>query len=353
MINIIKIITKIIYIALALLFASRIVLKVSAMTPGPFINIKKTLISFIYNTTDTVTIPFNNFLISLQTYYPGAIKSFFPILHIEKNGGILESSAIISIILIITAGLILEHILKILSDYEKALLNINITPKEANSHLKNDKLKKLKTEATSKNSTTKEQDLKNVYNLIIRRLDREKTELVNKNISLEKEIITDTLTGLKTRKYLNERLKHEFSAAKIRKKELSIVMLDIDHFKNVNDKYGHQIGDMVLRDVSKIIIASCMLNTFAARYGGEEITIICPKQGTKEAIILAESIRKEIEEKLQYDGKKCNAITISAGIATYNGNDDIKSPEDLIVRADEALYEAKNNGRNRVSAYNN
>lgn len=349
MFKILKFVIKIIYIFIAVLIFARVFLKVNAVVAGAFNTKEKFIIDFIYNISDKLLYPVNFLLLKLQPLLPDSLGDYFPVMIFHTNYGRLEWAGIISLGAYIIIGMILEHIIHVISEYELAFINIT---KGSGNLLKNKKLQQLKAESESQNKQHENGDtLKNVYNLIIKRLDREKTELVNKNILLEKALITDTLTGLKTRKYLNERLKHEFSNSKIRKTPLSVIMLDIDHFKDVNDKFGHQIGDMVLKDVSKIVLNSCKLNIFAARYGGEEITIICPKYKTTEAQKLAETIRKTIETSLAYNNNVCSAITISAGVATFNGIETCKDPEELVDMADIALYKAKAAGRNQVQVY--
>jgi diguanylate cyclase (GGDEF)-like protein len=339
-----------------MIFFARIFLKTAGIQPGPFMNLKRQVIEAIFNLTDNLVNPINLLLVKLQMYLPVSFQKFFPVIIAENTGGRLEWAALISLFIVISIGLLLEHFASVASEYEKAFINVlkqgpaNTQNGNGRGPHANKQLKKIKAENTTTNpSKKKEADLRNVYNLIIRRLDREKTELVNKNITLEKALITDTLTGLKTRKYLNERLKHEFHTAKIRKSDLSVIMLDIDHFKSVNDKYGHQTGDMVLKEVSQIVLNACDVSMVAARYGGEEITVICPKCPSEQGVILAEKIRSQIEHQLRYDSGNCSPVTISAGVASYSSE---KSPEELVKNADEALYKAKNEGRNKVVLYN-
>ncbi len=123
---------------------------------------------------------------------------------------------------------------------------------------------------------------------------------------------------------------------------LSIVILDIDHFKRVNDTYGHDTGDYVLRRITELIKENIRVTDILARYGGEEFVIILPETDVKGASRQIERMRKTIE-KTSFDG--VGNLTISAGITGYTGGDGCKS---MITRADKALYLAKEEGRNRV-----
>lgn len=346
MFNILRILVKIAYITAAILVFMRIVMKASGIKP--VYSEYRGIVQPIYNITEIIITPITFLFNKLHSILPESTYGFFPIINIEQTGGTFEWSTITTLASCIILGVLLERIIFVLIDYEKAFLSISKEKPVA----KNRSLERLKAESDVQSTLNKrESALKDAYNLIIKRLDREKTELVNKNISLEKELITDTLTGLKTRKYLDERLKYEFNTAKVRKQYLSVIMFDIDHFKLINDNLGHKVGDKVLQKVSKIIINACIKNVVAARYGGEEIIIICPKLSSEETANLAETIRKKIETQAIYDKEKSKSVTISAGIATYKGSETIKTPDELVEKADSALYEAKNSGRNQVKVY--
>jgi two-component system cell cycle response regulator len=131
------------------------------------------------------------------------------------------------------------------------------------------------------------------------------------------------------------------------KHPVSLIMLDIDHFKDVNDTYGHQVGDSALRWMAEIIRASVRDADFASRYGGEEFAIICGETDLREAVVIADRIRAAVEAApFMPDPTQSIPVTTSAGVACFpaNGPQDV----DLIRAADEALYEAKRSGRNRV-----
>ncbi|MCK5154214.1 MAG: sensor domain-containing diguanylate cyclase [Spirochaetales bacterium] len=159
---------------------------------------------------------------------------------------------------------------------------------------------------------------------------------------------TDMMTKLKLKHVLYQTMKQNFDPEL---PPISLLMMDIDHFKNLNDTYGHSFGDIVLKKVASILISSLRLEDLAARYGGEEFVIILKKMTVEDAELVAERIRKRIESLEFIYTEKCkNEIvktTISIGIARYNSILDFV-PEDLIKRADVALYNAKEGGRNRV-----
>jgi len=140
---------------------------------------------------------------------------------------------------------------------------------------------------------------------------------------------------------MNIRLNEEILKAKRYNTPLSIIYFDIDHFKQINDTYGHKKGDFILKEVSKIILQNIRKTDIFGRWGGEEFIIILPFTNLENALILAEKLRKKIEEH-DFDGIN---ITISFGVTELKIDD---NADTLINRADEALYKAKNKGRNRV-----
>ncbi|UTC96499.1 sensor domain-containing diguanylate cyclase [Treponema denticola] len=174
------------------------------------------------------------------------------------------------------------------------------------------------------------------------------------NSQLLEMTTTDIMTHLKLKHYfftlLMEHL-YTINSSGEKKETLSILMIDIDFFKNINDTYGHAAGDIVLEEVAKII-KSCTRNAdTAARYGGEEFVVMLNNTAASAAMAVAERIRKSVEEKsIMYDGKKIN-VTISIGVSSYNF--DLESAKSIVERADKALYESKQNGRNRVTLSKN
>ncbi len=168
------------------------------------------------------------------------------------------------------------------------------------------------------------------------------------NASLYEMATTDMMTKLKIHHYFHTMLIEEINRANRLSRPLSIIMADIDHFKVLNDTYGHQAGDMVLINVAKIIRENIRQIDVPSRYGGEEFSVILPGTEIHEALVVAERIRQNIEKSIVlYDNRELRA-TISIGVAQYDQDLD-KTKTTLIERADKALYMSKRNGRNLVS----
>ena len=168
----------------------------------------------------------------------------------------------------------------------------------------------------------------------------------------EKTIYTakfDKLTGLYNRTYFDEAIYRETSRAARHNAQFSILFLDLDDFKRINDTYGHFAGDAVLKSVSQAILDKIRLQDIAARYGGEEIIIILPETGKATGLVLAERIRKMVEKlKIKFEGKKLS-ITVSCGLASYPI--DATEEHDLVKLADMAMFRAKTSGKNTVTPY--
>lgn len=159
--------------------------------------------------------------------------------------------------------------------------------------------------------------------------------------------IHDGLTGLYLRRHLLERMSQEISRDLRGKQELSFLMIDLDHFKKYNDRFGHMAGDIVLKTVSAVL--SYFFNeagNLVCRYGGEEFAVLLPDCPKEKAMDLAEKIRKKIEHQEIILRRERTSITVSIGVATFPH--DARIREELIHKADEALYKAKEKGRNRV-----
>jgi len=157
----------------------------------------------------------------------------------------------------------------------------------------------------------------------------------------------DSLTQLYNKKYFIDALNKEFSFSRRNTQPLSLLMIDIDHFKAVNDNHGHMAGDLVLKSVGQYLMKNLRLENVAARYGGEEFAIILRNVHGEMAMVIAERLRKSIEnERIVYRGKILQ-VTVSIGVATLEGKN-FETLEDLIRFADENLYEAKESGRNRI-----
>ena len=155
----------------------------------------------------------------------------------------------------------------------------------------------------------------------------------------------DALTNLNNRRQFEVRLKQEIATTKRQKNPLCAMMIDIDFFKKVNDTYGHASGDIVLRTVASIIKEHLRESDIPSRYGGEEFAVLLPYTHIEEAKIVGERLRKAVEKtQISIDKKNIN-VTISMGLAEFSS---IETGEDLFKRADRALYEAKESGRNRV-----
>ncbi len=170
-------------------------------------------------------------------------------------------------------------------------------------------------------------------------------ELKEKNRTLNELAITDNLTSLYNRNKLNEVIESEIARGNRYEHHFSIILLDIDHFKQVNDTHGHQTGDAVLRQISRLLKETCRKCDTVGRWGGEEFMILCVNTGKTEAAALAEKLRKTIEE---FRFEKIGNMTSSFGVsATYKNI----TKEDLISEADRALYKAKSSGRNKVGIY--
>ena len=168
---------------------------------------------------------------------------------------------------------------------------------------------------------------------------------------LEQENITDPLIGIYNRRYMDKRLEEEFKRAKRYQLPLSLLLIDIDYFKKVNDTYGHPAGDLVLRHWGGLILSEVRASDIAARYGGEEILVIAPGASITAAFALAERIRKKIEtHDIPVDnGPKVKddiRFTVSIGVASLTP--EMENVARFIKDVDCALYGAKNNGRNCV-----
>ncbi|POZ61474.1 GGDEF domain-containing response regulator [Chromobacterium alticapitis] len=167
-------------------------------------------------------------------------------------------------------------------------------------------------------------------------------ELELKNEELNRLATTDRLTGLYNRLFLEKMLPHEFAVAKRFSSPFAFILLDIDHFKLVNDRHGHQVGDEVLKTMADIIRRTVRACDITVRWGGEEFLIICSDTHLRGARTLAEKLRQAVEG---HDFPVVERCTASFGVAAYQESDDIHS---MLERADQALYAAKHAGRNRV-----
>jgi len=167
---------------------------------------------------------------------------------------------------------------------------------------------------------------------------------------LEQETFTDPLTGLFNRRFLDQRLSEELASARRYGIPLSVLMIDIDHFKKINDSFGHQTGDEVLVSVANTLSAELRDSDVIVRFGGEEFLVIAPHTPVENAVGLAERLRAvtEAQDVRTLRGSDGVQFTISVGVATFNEAAD--TAEALVEAADGNLYRAKNGGRNQVVA---
>lgn len=171
------------------------------------------------------------------------------------------------------------------------------------------------------------------------------------NEGLLRFAFTDYLTGLRTRGYFEQQLELEFKRAERKQQKFALLMIDIDHFKALNDTFGHHVGDQLLRDVTSILMKDMREVDTVARYGGEEFVIILPETTQTGAIFVAQRLRRAVDQAKFFAGSPHSVqhLTISIGVAVYDTDAQFK--RDLIEFADAALYAAKHAGRNRVMCY--
>jgi diguanylate cyclase (GGDEF)-like protein/PAS domain S-box-containing protein len=166
--------------------------------------------------------------------------------------------------------------------------------------------------------------------------------------ALRTQSVRDALTGLHNRRYLEETLEREVRRASRNSQALGILMIDLDHFKKFNDTYGHDAGDVVLRETASILAAGIRAEDFICRYGGEEFVIILPTADAAASRARAERLRAKIKELvMMYQGNSLGKLTISIGVSAYPQHG--ASSKEIMAAADAALYESKRKGRDRVS----
>lgn len=183
-----------------------------------------------------------------------------------------------------------------------------------------------------------------LYYLIAKQISIALANAKNYELSL-----SDTMTKLFNHEYFIKRLNEETETSQKFKLSLSLMLIDIDHFKKINDTYGHQTGDLILIAIAKLLKSSLRLTDIIARYGGEEFAVILPDTDIDSAYCAAERIREMIEVKEFKFNDRAISVTVSIGISELNKKS--KSSQDLIKEADEALYKAKSTGRNKVVKY--
>ena len=182
-------------------------------------------------------------------------------------------------------------------------------------------------------------------------IQAKQAELLEKNRLLEQLATTDPLTQVYNRRYILGRLPSELAHAVRYGEKLSTIMIDLDHFKKVNDTYGHSVGDQALLGVVEVINQTIRKADIMGRWGGEEFIVICPNTGREAAAALAERIRQRVEEAEFTTAEGIRIpLSISMGVAEFclKFPEVFQDTEDMIIRADKALYKAKNSGRNKV-----
>jgi len=197
-------------------------------------------------------------------------------------------------------------------------------------------------------------ELNNQYASLVLQLEqtaKERAELTEKlqraNKMLSELAFSDALTGLANKRAFTNALKREISRSKRSALPVSLMMMDVDHFRQFNEAYGHPVGDEVLRRVGSVIRDSVRESDFAARYGGEEFVVILPETDANAAMVVAERVRSSLEASRVNTEHGALGVTTSIGIATSTSEHTLKAAA-LISSADGALYKAKRAGRNRV-----
>ena len=179
-------------------------------------------------------------------------------------------------------------------------------------------------------------------------LEASKAELEEMNRRLYDRATKDVLTSLYNRRKMTDLIEYEYDRALRNRLPFSIIITDIDHFKKVNDTYGHDCGDEVLKEIAQTLMSLIRKQDQVGRWGGEEFLLLLPETDTKGALTLAEKIRSEIEQSSYHCSKTELKLTMTFGISSFS---DEKTDKTVIKEADLALYDGKNNGRNRCIAY--
>ncbi|MEA2338960.1 MAG: two-component system, cell cycle response regulator [Thermoanaerobaculia bacterium] len=184
-------------------------------------------------------------------------------------------------------------------------------------------------------------------------LESANIDLVRRNTALSEISARDSLTGLYNRWYVMEKIDSEMNRSLRHGSPVSLIMLDIDHFKRVNDSFGHSAGDRVLQSVGQVLRDSCRVYDVPGRYGGEEFCVVLPETRVGNTTVVAERIRERLAASRFEVGSDSVVVTASIGIAGIDSIDgeSTLSPSILIDRADQALYSAKHRGRNRVEMW--
>jgi len=284
--------------------------------------------------------------------------------NIMANGEIFTSHLNEKIYQQFFANLEEETLDKIKDDIKSILINIckNVSDFTGNAELYETTINLHLTELTDKScskeireivSKTLEETKKIMRNglEVKEQLDHANKQLETLKAEIEKaknDSLIDFLTGIPNRKAFNQNLNELIHQAKQEEQTVCLLMIDVDHFKNFNDQYGHLVGDQVLQYVSNIIKENIRGSDFVSRFGGEEFAVILPNTDLEGAISVAENIQFSINEKsLKLSGsqKKIGKVSVSIGLSQYRLNEPL---DDMIDRSDKALYLAKNSGRNCI-----
>lgn len=174
-------------------------------------------------------------------------------------------------------------------------------------------------------------------------------EVEKLQIELREQALRDPLTGLYNRRNLSDAMERELARVKRERRSMSVLIMDIDRFKKINDNFGHQVGDQFLIEISRLIASHARSSDIACRYGGEEFLLVMPSATLKTALKRAEEIRMECADIRIANGGKQLKVTLSMGVATFPKHG--KGAEEIAIKADKAMYKAKRAGRNCVKAW--
>ena len=194
-----------------------------------------------------------------------------------------------------------------------------------------------------------------VFVLLVGTLTLQTAIDLNQIFVLRRDNIIDPLIGIYNRRYFDLKLTEEIKRAHRYNFQISMLLLDIDHFKKINDKFGHYIGDLVLKNLGDLLLKNVRATDIVARYGGEEIAVIAPHTSIISAVDLAERLRHVVETSIiipANEREDRQEVTISVSIGVAGLGQQITDKQSLIKRTDEALYKAKEEGRNRVVVFN-